>query len=953
MKKIITLVLSLLLCCSIFTACDFVSDSGYVDGSSSVTESSTAADAIAVVNSLYRTSFRENNVTATSFTVVSQVMVGTDVYPVTWTIEGTDLITLSEVDNYKYTVIIPEGLESDVEYTLTASVTDGTTTETASYALKATAYALNTFEEFMAASAGDTLTIRGIVLGTDSKNSIYLQDLNNKGGYYIYALSELPEGLERGMTVEATGALDIYYNVYELKNASVKIVDTTIKTVTPIDVTDLYTSAATVTDASLRVYNSALATIKGVTLGGQLSDSGYLYFTLGEKQTYLRYTTTYDLLTETQREALIKLHADNYGNIADVTGYISIYNNQFYLIPVDGNAITNITVPTRSDAEVVALEKGALSVTASINSDTTLTLPTAGTTDTNVVISWASDSEYAVVDGGKVTITVPDTKTTVTLTATITLNDVTETATFQIVLNKVPTSLADLAALGLEQASNSYTTEKYIAEGVITNIANTTYGNMTITDGEGNSLYIYGMYSADGSTRYDALETKPVVGDYIRLNGVVGQYNGTAQIKNARIEFFYTPVTLETVKAYTSETAPTAKIAITGTVSKTYGSNWATYGNMYVSDGTNEVLVYGIYDARGIRYDKLTVKPVVGDTITVYGTVSFFNSTVQIKNATIVYYAKGTTTETTCPGCGSTTEVHEKCGVCGEYLCKGDHTDCTTTPDPEVLTIADALAKAEGTTVTIKGVVTSIYQAWNDEYGNISVYISDSTGTILVFRTTTNCAVNDIITVTGKTTVFTNSTTGQSSTQIAAGATATINGQHTEHSYADGKCTICGTIEPASADNPNSYNLVSTDVMSEMPASGYNTAEFTINGAKFTFSRVSKQTTTITDRPVMGANSSKDSGKSYLTVDFGEKTISSVTFNVMQWGSKTFNSITVEYYNGSEWVTCGTLTSLSGETSITGTFESATQVRLCIATSKSNNVQLGITSVVVVPTTEE
>ncbi len=90
-------------------------------------------------------------------------------------------------------------------------------------------------------------------------------------------------------------------------------------------------------------------------------------------------------------------------------------------------------------------------------------------------------------------------------------------------------------ALGVLYASNAFSANKYYVEGVITEVYNTQYGNMYIKDAAGNTLTVYGTYSADGETRYDALETKPVAGDTIRVYGVIGQYNGKAQMKNGWI----------------------------------------------------------------------------------------------------------------------------------------------------------------------------------------------------------------------------------------------------------------------------------------------------------------------------------------------------------------------------------------------------------------------------------
>ncbi|MBR3779161.1 MAG: hypothetical protein IKL13_05520, partial [Clostridia bacterium] len=96
-------------------------------------------------------------------------------------------------------------------------------------------------------------------------------------------------------------------------------------------------------------------------------------------------------------------------------------------------------------------------------------------------------------------------------------------------------TIADAIALGTSKDHNTYTEGKYFVTGVITEVYNTTYGNMKITDDAGNILTIYGSYSADGELRYDAMDVKPVAGDTVTVYGIVGQYNGNAQIKNGWI----------------------------------------------------------------------------------------------------------------------------------------------------------------------------------------------------------------------------------------------------------------------------------------------------------------------------------------------------------------------------------------------------------------------------------
>ncbi len=99
------------------------------------------------------------------------------------------------------------------------------------------------------------------------------------------------------------------------------------------------------------------------------------------------------------------------------------------------------------------------------------------------------------------------------------------------VIPTAETSIPDANEIGVKQ--DSYTNELYLVSGVITEIVKDDYGNLYIADEDGNKLYIYGTYSADGKTRYDAMDPKPVVGDTITVLGVMGQYKGDPQMKNA------------------------------------------------------------------------------------------------------------------------------------------------------------------------------------------------------------------------------------------------------------------------------------------------------------------------------------------------------------------------------------------------------------------------------------
>ena len=121
-------------------------------------------------------------------------------------------------------------------------------------------------------------------------------------------------------------------------------------------------------------------------------------------------------------------------------------------------------------------------------------------------------------------------------------------------------------------------------------------------------------------------------------------------------------------------------------------------------------------------------------------------------------------------------------------------------------------------------------------------------------------------------------------------------------------------------------------------------------GADFTvvFSRVSKQSGTITDRPVIAANNSTV----YVTFTLaGGQNINSASFELKQWGSKVFHTLTIEYFNGSSWTAvsgCGFVgassASFLGSLSAESLPEGVTAVRLAIGTTTSSNTQIALTS---------
>ena len=97
-------------------------------------------------------------------------------------------------------------------------------------------------------------------------------------------------------------------------------------------------------------------------------------------------------------------------------------------------------------------------------------------------------------------------------------------------------TIAQAIALGQAHEHNTYTNGKYYVTGTIKEVYNTQYGNMRIyVDDIDTTFTIYGTYSADGSTGYDSMPTKPIKGDTVTVYGIIGQYSSASQMKEGWI----------------------------------------------------------------------------------------------------------------------------------------------------------------------------------------------------------------------------------------------------------------------------------------------------------------------------------------------------------------------------------------------------------------------------------
>ena len=372
-------------------------------------------------------------------------------YVVTWTITVDASVpvpaTVAKGEG-KWTVTVStEKFSTDQPYQLVATVTDSEgNTLTTSFNRYVPAYKVLSYDEFVKADTNADVAVQGIVTGIISKtngntsNGLYLQSLDNKGGFYIYNMANDPvtDKIEVGMKVEAVGKKDVFNGTLQVVNATVTVIEKTPATVTPVDFTEIFKAAAKLDDTTLTYGQALLVKLTGVTVLAQDDDTskGYYKFQLGDKTSYVRISSSTCPMVKDAQTTMIANHKAKTGYTADVVGLVTLYSGSFYLTPVSADAFSNFKLNTLTGQEAINAEKANVTLTENVYDDTTITLPTTGKTYSTVAITWSfkADTTHttATLDGTTLKLVPGETAEAVTLVATFTDSGVTDTAEFTI-----------------------------------------------------------------------------------------------------------------------------------------------------------------------------------------------------------------------------------------------------------------------------------------------------------------------------------------------------------------------------------------------------------------------------------------------------------------------------------------------------------------------------------------
>ena len=575
MKKFLALLLVALLTCSMFVACDFGNQEEETTTNAPATYDLDGA--VAYLEGLYT---EDLSITAVDFSVVSQVIIGGVTYQIDWTVDS-DKVTVSEPANNVVTIGVDEKSPEEVSYKLTATIKAGDgSTKAVSFKLTVPKYNVNSHADYMAAQKGDTLTVEGVVVAINSKalgnkyNHLFLADTSVTGGYYCYSVTEDPEdlGIKVGMTVAVTGPMEPYSGMQEIKGGQVAILDTTIKEVPFVDITEQFTAGS-----NLGAFVGLPVVIKGVEVGAQdleKDTSQYLYFAIGEQQGYVRtYVTDFPTNLKADDKAAIDAdHAAHFGYKADVSGILILYNGAPYLIPMSTTPFVNYEEIVKTPADKVADEKESLSVSDRITDNTTITLPAVGQYYEDVTITWAIDSEAFAIEEGKIAITLGENDVEFTLTATIKCGDVTETKIFDIFVESASTDVYVSEIVDAPVAGSEYVMvlnqkalgKTFYFAGYMDGyyLATTDKADKAVT------VYVEAVEGTEGAYRLYFMdgETKTYIEVYEREAGEAGKGKGSVRLVAEAPANYYTYDA--TAKTFIHTSADKANAYYLGTYSK-------------------------------------------------------------------------------------------------------------------------------------------------------------------------------------------------------------------------------------------------------------------------------------------------------------------------------------------------------------------------------------------------
>lgn len=211
-----------------------------------------------------------------------------------------------------------------------------------------------------------------------------------------------------------------------------------------------------------------------------------------------------------------------------------------------------------------------------------------------------------------------------------------------------PTNCAEAAAAALSVADNNvYYNDSavYTIEGYVTAIQ-TAYSSTY------NNISFWMADAADGGKVLEAFravcataDDAPAVGDKVAVTGALTKYNSTPEfgagctyvIKEKAPVVEPKNLGEKTIAEFLALKNTVDTCVLTGIVYNIYNT---TYGNLYLTEGTDTLSIYGVLTPEGEAKQFESLNVAEGDTLTVKAVYGEYNNKPQAKNAVFVAVAK-------------------------------------------------------------------------------------------------------------------------------------------------------------------------------------------------------------------------------------------------------------------------------------------------------------------------
>lgn len=382
-------------------------------------------------------------------------------------------------------------------------------------------------------------------------------------------------------------------------------------------------------------YTQAQIYVQGIVVDRPVYDFGYGTYTFsvkdehGDKQATINLAKLADGVSAPEEGSIVVVHG-YVKHTVSTDGSIDVIEIAKVLGVGGYPTIDSVTIQEKTDAQKVAEAKSALTLSKTTYSDS-FTLPTSGIND--AVITWAvkGTSSYISINGANAIVEKPDTIQNVTLVATITIGDESDTKEFNITITA---------------KQNTTTTYSVVFNNTAT---------ATITVKNGASTVVSGSQLEEGTVLTVSVALKDSANNEITkvlLNGTeltqsAGVYTFTLN-ENATISVETRALSTDAIGTTAANPYSVAKIIeysnglslsygdytpnkvyLRGIVKSFENGSGNYVKNLYLVDtagSTESFLVYSCNFANGIN------EIFAGDTVVVYGAIKNYKGTIEMSN---------------------------------------------------------------------------------------------------------------------------------------------------------------------------------------------------------------------------------------------------------------------------------------------------------------------------------